>query len=315
MDKPSKFSIADVLTLVGASIFSYYSYQATYFLTLGNFGKSLGLAIFIFIALFITVFGAKWFKLATLNFKNNIIREFICIGLFLVLLTIFTFTSIAHYYTVTDRKTDIQKESIESIIQAENMFTAYEEYAKNRISIYESNLKRIIASKDSNPTEYAAFGFKNNYNDDEEQVNKKLGDIKFDLFPSNYSDSLEKGIKDVATKWFTSSRNQITSWKAMGVVDVTKEVAKNAEKWKNELVKFSKRREKGETAKDFSYQLEILDISEKFTIKGENSIGKFMISSITLILMLFSYAITKRNTRFPGFKMVFSSKEKFDNEL
>ncbi|NLO69354.1 MAG: hypothetical protein GX102_00040 [Porphyromonadaceae bacterium] len=138
-----------------------------------------------------------------------------------------------------------------------------------------------------------------------------------DLFPSNYSDTIAKnGIKEVASEWLQNAEKITSNWKPIGIVGVVNDIEKNSKEWGNKLVTLSQVHHtcEGET-KDFSYEPSFDNVKTYFT-KLENptplSIG---LAFLTYLLMLLSWFITKRSTRFPGLKLLFGSSNSTIDEL
>jgi predicted membrane protein len=311
----TKFSLADVLTILTALGFGYMCFLGTNFYTLGNVPKSVTAALIITILLFSTAFTAKRLKRTSVNFKTRFIWEMAVLAVFTLLLVVFTYMPFSHYFTVSAKKSEIVSKIQTSITQAENMFPAYEAYAESRKDLYNSKLKSVMSAVGTNPTEYTNYGFKNGI-PAETQLNKKMGDLNADLFPTNYSDlATKKGIKEVATNWLLDAKNTTASWKPIGITNVVVEVESKSNEWLYTLVEISKIREKGEQQEDFSYTLTFNDIKKHFTTVEKPSSTSLLIASFMWVLMMLSYFVTKRHTRFPGFKLLFNTSQASNNEL
>jgi hypothetical protein len=311
----SKFSLADVLSILTALAFGFLCFLGTNFYTLGDASKSIKVALIITILLFSTAFIAKLLKRTSVNFKTRFILEMILLVVFTLLFVLFTFIPFSHYFTVSAKKDIIVSKIQISITQAENMFPAYELYAENRKELYNSKLKSVVYAKDTNPTEYDNYGFKTEI-PDETQLNKKMGDLHADLFPTNYSDTAsQKGIKEVATNWLLDAKNTTKSWKPIGIINVVVDIESKSNEWVSTLVEISKNQEKGEQAIDFSYPLTFDAIKQYFTIVEMPSLTSLLIALLMWVLMMLSWFVTKRHTRFPGFKLLLGSRRNTNNEI
>lgn len=312
----SKFSLADVLTILTALGFGFMCFLGTNFYTLGNVPKSITVAVIITILLFSTVFTAKLLKRTSVNFKTRFIWEMVSLVVFTLLFVLFTYMPFSHYFTVSAKQSEILSKIKASITQAENMFPAYEAYAQNRKAFYESKIKSVVANKKGKPSDYDSCGFKNGIIPDETQLHKKMENINADLFPTNYSNLVtQKGIKEVATNWLLEAKDASRSWKPIGITNVVLTIEDKSNEWKNLLINLSQIREKCEQADDFSFPLQFEDIKQNFTRREKPSSISLIIASLMWALMMLSWLVTKRHTRFPGFKLLFGRNGNTINEL
>jgi Tfp pilus assembly protein PilE len=292
MNNQSKFSLADVLTLLAALAFGFVCFLGTNFYTLGNITQSIIVTAIIVVSLIVTAFSAKLLKRTSSNFKTCFVWEIIFLVLFTGLMAFFAYSPFPHYFVVSEHKTEVQSKLTESITQAENMFAEYEKYAKNRESLYKNKLGSVVAAKNINPREYAEYGFENNGIADSKQIENKMFTLHAELFPSNFLD-----MKQVDSTWLANARNIVNSWKPIGIVSIVNEVEKNSNDWLNVLVKFSTYRGKGEQAEDFVYSLSFDDVKEHFIVFGKPILLSIGLAGITYLLMLLSYFITGRSTK------------------
>jgi hypothetical protein len=294
----SKFSLADLLTLLAAIAFGFVCFLGTNFYTLGNSAQSIILAIIIIVLLSGTALSAKILKCTNSNFKPCYTWERILLLLFTGLILFFAYSPFPHYFVVSGQKAEIQGKLSANIIQAENMFENYENYAENRENLYKSKLRSVVASKNINPTEYTEYGFANNGISDDKQIENKMFTVHADLFPTNYSDPNNKnGIKEVAKTWLSDSKNKIAGWKPIGIVGVVNEVEQNSNEWLNKLIGFSVIREKGEQAADFEYPLSFDNVKKHFSTLGKPLPLSIGLAVVAYLLMMLSYLISKRSTK------------------
>jgi hypothetical protein len=203
----------------------------------------------------------------------------------------------------------IQDKLAASITQVENMFAEYESYTAKRESLYESKLRGVVSNKKGNPTEYQRFGFSNIGVSDEQQINNKKFMLHADLFPSNYSDTIGKnGLKELAINWLLKAKESTVGWKPIGVVNIANEVEKNAQEWKDQLIGFSKGRQKGEEALDFSYDPTTSsdEVKKYFITLGTPSPLAIVSALAAYFLMLFSWYKSYRDSRTTG---IFQTKD------
>jgi hypothetical protein len=313
--KQSKFSLADVLTLLTSLIFGFVCFLGANFYTLGNMSKSMMLSLIITVVLFSTVFAAKRLKLTSINFKTRFLCEIALLIFFTILFVFFTFMPFSHYFTVSDKSSDIVNKLQSNITQAEKMFSEYESYSENRKILYKRRLKTVVIAKHTLSTEYLNYGFIYGI-EDEIQINKKMENINANLYPTNYSDlQTKRGIKEVASSWLFEAKNTAKNWKPIGIPNVVVEVDIKSEQWLSSLIENSKTREKGEQAEDFHYPLTYDQVKQDITTLGKPNMTSLFLGLLMWVLMMLSWFVTKRHTRFPGFKPLFSTSHKSINEL
>ena len=314
--KASRFSLTDLLTLLAAVAFSFICFLGLNFVTEGDLLISILVSVGIVLILGGLAFMAKWQKTARKDFKAHIILEFSAIVVFTILFFGVSYYIFPHYFTVSSKKDDIKNTLLSSIDGAKKMFGDYEAYASNRESIYKANLNSVVAAKKARPTDYSDFGFGAEGISDDVQIENKLFTLHADLFPTNYADTVsKKGIKDVATKWLNEQTDVVSQWKPIGIPIVANELSDKASGWLSDLIGYSKIREKGEIADNFSYDLSFGNVTPLLTDKERPKSLPVLLSVVLWAVMLFSWLITKRDTRFPGFKRVFGQEKVLENEL
>jgi len=292
----SRFSLADLFIVAGTLLFGFFSFLSFNFLSLGDTKSSIIRATVYALLLGISAFGAKLLKRTARPSKAKVVGEGILL-LFFVIVAIIAIFPFSHYFTVSDKKADIQKELTVNIEQATDMFNHYKDYTNNRLNMYRNNLNAIVAAKNVNPREYKSYGFVSG-TDNNTQIENKIFTLKAMLEPSNYEE-----MKQIASAWLLNAKNEITDWNIItdwnpiGIVYVVNEVNNKTTSWKNELKQFSEYRAQGETATDFDYTLTFNDVTDK--IRKTNSLTPFSISiSIGLyVLMLLSYIFTRRHSK------------------
>ena len=308
----SKFSLADVITLLTALTFGFVCFFGTNFYTLGNTSQSIILSLIIFLLLSGTALGAKLLKRTSRNFKTCFVLEIFLLVFFTLMMILFSISPFPQYFAVSSQKVAIQSTLTESIKQAENMFNVYEQYAENRENLYREKLKTIVAAQSINPNEYFECGFDNNGVADEKQIENKMFVIHADLFPTNHEE-----MKKVSSRWLADARNTLNNWWAwnFGVVGVVKNVESNSTDWLNTLENLSKVREKCEQAEDFAYNLSFKEVKKQFTMLGKPTPLSISLAVLAYLLMLLSWFVSKRHTKFPGCKVLFGNTKTERNEL
>jgi hypothetical protein len=305
----SKFSLADLLTVLGTLVFGFFCFLSINYMTLGNTMGSLVFASVIALILGGLAFVIKLLKMTSRNFKSYIIWEWVLLLLFSTG-AFFALFPFSHYFNVYAVRSGIQKDVTLNITQAENLFPEYEKYANNRLYNYKSNLQSIVAAKAANKDEYKNYGFEEGR--DKKQIDSKVFTLNAKLYPSNYND-----IKKVVSTWLVNSKAKIINWSPTGIVQVINTVNPELTKWKEQLIEFSKFRAlAGENdVDDFVYQLTFNDVKNKITQQKSPTVFSVCIALGLYVLMLLSYFISKRHSRYPGLKIIFGKGNLHSNQL
>ncbi len=297
----SKFSLADMFTVLTALAFGFGCFLGTNFYTLGNTGQSIMLAAIITVLLGGLAFIAKLLKRTSRNFQTSFILEIVVLVLFTGLTIFFAYSPFPHYFNVSSKKAEIQNSITASITQAENMFAEYESYVENRKNLYESRLRSVVAAKNTNPSDYANHGFVRGRVSDAKQIDNKMFVVHADLFPTNYSDTTSRsGIKEIATSWLAKAKSATSNWRPIGIVKVANEVEQNSKDWLNQLMTLSSIREPGEEAIDFTYELSFDNVKAHFITVGKPTPLSIGLAVVAYVFMLLSWLVTKRSTKFYG---------------
>lgn len=293
----SKFSLADLLTVLGTVIFGFFCFLSLNYYTFGQTMQSIIGAVVIALIVGGLAFIVKLLKTTNGNFRTRIIWEWI----FLILFAVVAFVAVipfSHYFSVLDQKDEIQSKVSANITQAESMFTKYEDYSNNRESFYKRHLKSIVSAKKVNQSLYRQLGFGKRNVSDAEQIDNKMFTLHAKLFPSNYEG--KDGIKQVATTWLNNAKNTLESkWSfTFGIVTVIKSSQANITGWKDELIKNAKFKAPDETANDFEFPLTFTDVTDKFTKLNRSTTTNSTLYAILLyVVMLASYIVSKRSTK------------------
>jgi len=304
----SKFSIADVVTVLSALLFGVICFLSTYFYTLGNTGKSFILSIIVTAFLGGTALSAKLLKRTSRNFKTCFIWEMILIFINTVIMILLAYSPFPHFFVVSEQRAEIQRKLSTNITQAENMFIEYEHYSFNRETRYKNKLQSVVLAKGINSDDYTKNGFVNNSISDDKQIENMMFKVHANLFPTNYSDSINKnGIKEVATTWLSDAKTKIAGWKPIGIVRVVNEVEQNSNDWLNTLVQSASINEPGEPLPEAfpKNHLSFEDVKKHFTTLSKPTLLSIGFAVLAYLLMFFSWFITKRHTKKPQFRDIF----------
>ena len=308
----SKFSLADLLTVLGAIVFGFICYLSFNFLSMGEIVPSILWAVMFALVLGGLAFAIKILKKTSRNFKTCILFEWGLLFLFLIVALV-SIIPFSHYFVISEQKKVIQNKVLSNISQVGNMFNEYEKYAEIRLTNYEGVLKSRVVNKINLPKQYRQCGFDSG-SEDNTQIDTKLFILKSKLFLSNYLE-----MKRVDSTWLAGAKKTIEVWKPTGIVSVLNETEINFSSWKNKLIQLSQFRTPcGEdSVKDFDYlpQPPIQDLKDQITKMLRPSTLSIIYALGLYLIMLLSYFITKRHTRYPGLKVIFSSGKTSANEL
>lgn len=288
----SKFSLADVLTLVGTLIFGTICFLSFNFLTMGDITPSILKAVAIALMIGGFAFLAKILKKTNGNFLVAFIFEIIFVVLFIVTSIIFL-KHFAHFFTVNSQKNEIQQKMIENVSQAENMFDKYEIYSDSRKVMYRQIIDAVVLAKLLNEAEYKDYGFAEGTTE-ARHISNIFISYDASLYPSNYLK-----MKEIVNNWLAKSKNTIQSWKPIGTVIVLKEIEKNITDWESQLNTISTYKAHREEADEFNYPLTFDDVTSKFTEIKKPSIFGIIIGIVLYLMMILSYTISLRNTKNP----------------
>ena len=307
MDK-TKFPLKDLLIVLGAVGFWLFCSLSFNFLSLGGtepiriFGLSLGFLpqggavlniLFGAVPALILgglAFGVKLLKTTSDNFKTCIIWERTLLTLFVVFALVFIFP-FSHFFAVTDQRADIQSRVIVDIQQAEGMFDRYEEYANNRLQMYENRLRSVAAAQRVNPRQFRDFGFVSGTNVDT-QIANKVFILRAKLYPSNYD-----AMKQASTARLASARNRVANWSPIRIVSIVNSLESEITSWRDELVKFSSFRADSEDADYFYFPLTFDDVTGKITELGRPTLLSLLSAVGLYVLMLLSWLVAERHSK------------------
>lgn len=308
----SKFSLADLLIVLGALCFGFFCFLSLNFLTLGDTTTSMIGAVVISFVLGGLAFGLKLLKRTSRNFKTCIIFESFLIILFLVV-SFLAIMPFSHFFVVSAQQESIKFKVLSSIVQAEGLFTDYETYANKRLNIHRNNLMSVVYAKALNPLDYKNYGFIDGI-DDNRQVYNEILSLKFQLYPTNYSQ-----MKQIDSVWLADAKDKVTSWSPLGIVKVVNTLNAEVLSWNQQLKSYSSFRarkgEEGYPVFDSAAKLTFDDVSGIFTKRSTPNTVALIFGIGTYLLMMLSYFITKRHPRFPGLRVVFGTGGNKENEL
>lgn len=298
MNEKLKFSWGHIIAFLALIAVSYTSFVGFTYLTNGNFTFALiGMAFtdVVFIVFFI---GAQQMKASGVKMSRKIIWERIFIFGSPVIFLI-GMISISHFFTVQSRNDDIVEKFQNSINSSKQLFTDYEEYADERIGIYEKKLTNIIANKRNFPRVYKEAGFEDSKATI--QRDNMVETLRLQLLSQNY-DSLKR----VANKWIDDASQGASTWNVF-LLGNTREIKEALNNWENQLKSFSSKEMSNEAfdgeVKQFhsdSAQKAIAGIdnlTESFTSQRFPTLAAIIFGIVIYLMLLFPYFLQDRHTK------------------
>jgi hypothetical protein len=295
-----QFSLADTLTLGASLIFGYFCYLSLNFYTLGDQTKSIFGSLAIVFILYGLTISLKLLKQTSKNFKKCLIGELILIVAF-ICLSLFSIKIFSNYFVILSNKESIKNAVLTNLKTVKGIFESYESKSNARLKIYEFNLRSAVKDKDINQNRFKYYGFINDQ-DESAQINSKILVLKSKLFPEpTYSE-----MKSNDLLWLSVAEAKLNDWSPFGVVMVITNLEREALLWKKQLKIFYSFQPKGEIKPIWDYNIQLVKNSSVLTKLNEPNLLGFVLGFVLCLIMLFSYFISSRHTRFPGFSSLFS---------
>jgi hypothetical protein len=311
----SKFSLADVFSVIAAMTFGFVCFLSINFLSMGDTMSAAIIASIIALILAGLPLIAKFLKRTRKNFKTSLFFELFFLFCFFLVAFILV-NPFSHFFSVFAKKEEMQDKLLANFSVSNNIFTLYEAYANNRIDNYSILLNTAILAEEVNLDEFEKFGFEPGV-DPKIQVESRKNTLKKVLFPPNYTE-----IKNNFYDWLSESSGKIEVWSPIAIVDVINSVNFEIEAKKEKLQEWSKFCAPYEIpCNEFKYDIKIEDVSIVFKEVDKNSPNLFsvIIAVVLYVFMLFSYFIASRPIGplsvdfFSGLKVLFFPSKKSDN--
>lgn len=274
-----KFSWGHIIAFIAIVLISYVSFMGISYLTDGDFLLA-GIGVF-FIDVIIVVFfiGAQLMKSTDEKFKRRIVFERA-----LVFAAPFVFCVVmipyAHFWTVFDRRDDIESTFSSALERTKGMFDSYKSYAEVRIANYDKKLAKAQSRKISR--------------------DNKVNALRIQLVSDNF-----ENLKKVSSEWIDRA-SESTVWNVFMLGNIHK-IKDALESWNEQLTVMSQKIMSDEaqdvspfTSEDPNVVQANQDLSNLnglySTMSAPN--GLAILTGFILLLMLsLPYAIQHRNTK------------------
>ena len=203
-------------------------------------------------------------------------------------LAAFPFTN---FMKVIGNQDDI-KERIDTLFtSAKNLDSAYDNYANERISKYESSLKIISSGKNIRPSEYREVLAGAVGNSDDEKIANLSKSLKRQLLPENMDT-----IRAERIKWLESA-NKMSVWNMLLPSNINK-IANEVDNFVTNYADVSKNIRKGENVQPFAYDNlnnNLGELQQIYTKFSKPSALSLIVSLVAFLIMLLPYIVAQRS--------------------
>lgn len=326
MGGKSAVALGYMLLVIGGLAFGCVCFLGGNFRT---FGAKTGLSVFlaslqaaILIALAVT---ATRMKHAYKNFGVSLVKEIISLLLFFMLAALFTYLDFSHYFTVKERRDEIQKKLIECVDQTDMMIVDYKRYIDVRVKAYRKQLEKSAPDDDIEdrenevkelkaalwPESYETLKSKpdelrarvlNTKNESVGWWKKMLGGAKrylvYKIYGEEDQESENESENDSAS-WRNDMWNRVKWHVMVSDINVAKDLKRESNDLRNLLIKRSKYRQDNEKdAKDYEGRLSIdaviNGVESRFKERGAPTMLAVCLAIFLIALMLLYYIFSKR---------------------
>lgn len=274
-----KFSWGHIIAFVAIILISYVSFMGISYLTDGNFLFAGIGVVGIDVILIVFFIGAQLMKGTDEKFKRKIIFERI-----LLFAAPIAFCAVmipySHFWTVFDRRDDIQTTFSSSLNKTKGMFDAYKAYADARIKDYDQKLAKDKVSQPSRQN--------------------RVNALKLQLVSDNFSN-----LKTASCQWIDQA-SKATVWNVFMLGNIHK-IKAALEDWNKSLTAMSQKKmsdEQQDVSPFTSEDPSVVQADKDLTnLNGHYSNMQSptwlaIVTGVILMLMLFfPYVIQNRNTK------------------
>lgn len=289
MNKLLRFTFAHIIAIVSLIFILYITFTGLMFWNESNFVPSFFGTLIIGVVLYGLLIILQKLKGTDQNFKSFILLERVLLIVF-ILLSIGAFIPFSHFWTVFDNRAEIKKEFENANSKSENIFIEYEKYAKERIQDYQMDLNRVVNSKRNNPSQYRAYGFSPDF-DDNVQINNFEDHLHQILLSENYDQ-----LKTIASENWQSSKIKASIWNPF-LLNEAKKINENIDKWTLALKDMSEETCSNEQAAPFDYKVSFAEFSNYYTQFRTPTIIAILLGLICYLLLLTPYFKQDRHTK------------------
>lgn len=318
MNERLRFSWGHIIAFVALIMVSYTSFVGFTYLTNGSFvSGAIGMAATDLVFIFIFI-GAQQLKASGVKMRKKIVWERILVFCS-PLVFIVGMIAMSHFWTVQSQNDEVVVDFNNSLNSGKQIFNDYENYANARIDTYDKSLQKIIAERQSNPTNYSRAGFTPGI--ESIQKDNMVEVLRLQLLSTNY-DSL----RNLATTWMDKANNGASTFNVF-LLGNTREIGEALVNWENQLREFTTKRLSNEQilapVKEFDSNAgsaaarQITDLGLRFTRQRIPTVAAVIFGIVIYLMMIFPYLIQDRHSKSVyglGFGAARSRKNKNDGD-
>jgi hypothetical protein len=279
LNQKLKFSWGHIIAVVAMIFISYATFMGVTYYTDGNFiFAGIGvLAVDLLIILFFIV--PQMLKGTDRKFARRIVIERI---LFFMAPVVFigAMLPLDHFWTVFEKRSDVETTFSESLTACKDIFTSYEEYANERIRNFDAKCK----SEKKTPIAHA----------------NAVEALRLQLLDDNYTN-----LMDSAIEWIDNSADA-TVWNVF-IIGNIKQIETSIETWESSLNGFSEKFMNNEADSLISFSAAVPSVEEakadldnlRMVYRTWEFPNMIAIGTTLLlyILLMFPYVLQRRSTR------------------
>jgi amino acid transporter len=294
----SKFSLADLISLLTGIGFGFICFLGFNFYSFGDTRLSIFVASVITLLMIGTSMIAIRLKRTNRNFKIRRIWEILFLFLFTAFTVCFTYFPFSHYFSVTNNEVEIQSKLSKNLGQVDKLYEDYQKYYEIQKVNQEGGLDSAILNfeLDHDTSQFLEFGLIQKTQDDDlsydAQKRSFIEKFKRDLFPRDFN---EKRKKD--SIYVENSRNIIYNWKykPIGIFEIIKNLENVIASTKEQLINLSKN---GDHKIDsFAPVTSVGELKTLFETIDKPTITSLVLGFVVWVLMLLSYFTSKRSNK------------------
>ena len=290
----SKFSLADLISLLTGIGFGFICFLAFNFYSFGDTRLSIFVASVITLLMIGTSMIAIRLKRTNRNFKIRRIWEILFLFLFTAFTVCFTYFPFSNYFSVTNNEVEIQSKLTKNLGQVDKLYEDYKKYYETQKEEYDLKLDQAIINfiGDNKPSRFYELGFMDENINLDLQKQILIGKFQRDLFPKDFN---EKRIKD--SIYVENSKKIIYNWKykPIGIFEIIKNLENVIASTKEQLINLSKN---GDHKIDpFAPVTSVGELKTLFETIGKPTITSLVLGFVVWVLMLLSYFTSNRSTK------------------
>ena len=272
-----KFSWGHIIAFVALIAISYFNFLGLTYLTDGHFIlTAIAMVVLDVVVLFFFI-GAQYLKGTDRKFKKRIPFERTLVFMAPFVLAVSMYPA-CHFWTVFDNRTQIEEKFSDSVRTSEQLFSNYEEYAKDRIDRY----KRRVAHGGGTAV----------------RKNNKVEALTLQLMDDNFTT-----LRNSAMEWVNQAQDA-TVWNVFMIGNLNT-IQEAITSWKDQLTSFSEKKmsDEGNVSVFDSDSASMEMIAGNFdSIRAAYHKKSFSVYAIILLIvsyffMMFPYFVQRRNTK------------------